>query len=123
MNEKHLQRYAEILVEHGAGLRQGQTLFIHAEVAHRDLVRRIAEAAYDRGAGLVRFWLNDPLLQAQLVRRGRLEATSARSPWSPRTGRSPRAASSSSTPSTTRTPQPILPSARPTLPRSGAARR
>lgn len=73
MKEKHLQRYAEILVEHGAGLRQGQTLFIHAEVAHRDLVRRIAEAAYDRDAGLVRTWLNDPLLQAQLVRHGRLE--------------------------------------------------
>ncbi|HEX9734368.1 MAG TPA: aminopeptidase [Thermoanaerobaculia bacterium] len=73
MNEKHLQRYAEILVEHGAGLRAGQTLFIHAETAHRELVRRIAEAAYDRDAGLVRFWINDPLLQGQLIRRGRLE--------------------------------------------------
>lgn len=73
MNERHLQRYAEILVEHGAGLREGQTLFIHAETAHRDLTLRVAEAAYDRGAALVRFWINDPLLQAQLVRRGRLE--------------------------------------------------
>lgn len=73
MNEKHLQRYAEILVEHGAGLVPGQTLFVHAEAAHRDLALRVAEAAYDRGAGAVRFWVVDPLRHAQLMRRGRLE--------------------------------------------------
>lgn len=73
MNEKHLQRYAEILVGHGAGLRAGQALFIHTESVHRDLALRVAEAAYDRDAGPVRFWINDPLQQAQLIRRGRLE--------------------------------------------------
>ena len=73
MNEDHLQRYAEILVGHGAGLRAGQALFIHTESVHRDLALRVAEAAYDRDAGPVRFWINDPLQQAQLIRRGRLE--------------------------------------------------
>jgi aminopeptidase len=73
MNEEHLRRYAEILVGHGAGLRAGQPLFIHTEAVHRDLALRVAEAAYDRDVGPVRFWLNDPLQHAQLVRRGRLE--------------------------------------------------
>lgn len=73
MNEQHLQRYAEILVEHGAGLRPGQPLFIYTEVAHRDLALRVGEAAYDRGSGLVRFWISDPLQQSLMIRRGRLE--------------------------------------------------
>ncbi len=73
MNEKHLDRYARLLVEHGAGLRQDQQLFIRGEVAHRDLALRIAEAAYDLGAGAVPLRLKDPLQQAQLIRRARLE--------------------------------------------------
>ncbi len=73
MNEEHLDRYARLLVEHGAGLRRDQQLFIRGEVAHRDLALRIAEAAYDVGAGAVHFRLKDPLQQAQLIRRGREE--------------------------------------------------
>ncbi len=73
MNEQHLSTYTRLLVEHGAGLRQDQELFIHGELAHRDLALRIAEAAYDRGAAAVSFHLKDPLQQAQLVRKGSLE--------------------------------------------------
>ena len=73
MNEKHLDRYARLLVEHGAGLRQGQELFIRGEVVHRDLAMRVAEAAYDLGAGAVHLRLKNPLEEAQLIRRGRLE--------------------------------------------------
>jgi aminopeptidase len=77
MNDKHLDRYAEILVMHGAGLRAGQDLFLSADVAHRDLALRVGEAAYDRGAGAVHYWLNDPLQHAQTIRRGRLEQVEA----------------------------------------------
>lgn len=73
MNAQHLDRYAEILVRHGAGIREGQALYLHADIAHRDLALRVAEAAYDQGAGSVSFWMNDPRRQAQLIRRGRLE--------------------------------------------------
>lgn len=73
MNEQHLDRYAEILVRHGAGLRADQDVFIHGEIAHRDLALRVAEAAYDQGAGSVSLWLDDPLVDAQLIRRGRPE--------------------------------------------------
>ncbi len=73
MNEEHFDRYARLLVEHGAGLRPGQELYLRGEVAHRDLVLRIADAAYDAGAAAVHFRLKDPLILAQLARRGRRE--------------------------------------------------
>ena len=60
-------------MEHGAGLAAGQELYLRAEVAHRDLALRIAEAAYDRGAAAVHFRFKDPLVLAQLARRGRRE--------------------------------------------------
>lgn len=73
VNEKHLDRYAEILVDHGAGLRSGQDLFLNGSLVHRDLALRVAEVAYDRGVNEVFFLLTDPLQHAQLVRRGRRE--------------------------------------------------
>ena len=69
MNEAHLDRYARILVEHGAGLLSGQHLFIQAEVIHRDLVLRLAETAYDLGAGAVSTFLIDSRRNAQIIRR------------------------------------------------------
>jgi aminopeptidase len=65
--------YIRLLVEHGAGLREGQELFIHGEWAHRDLAQQVAEVAYDRGALAVNIFLKDPLQRAQLIRRGTLE--------------------------------------------------
>ena len=73
MNQEHLDRYARLLVEHGAGLRRDQQLYIRGEVAHRDLAHRVAEAAYDLGAGAVHIRLKDPLHEAQLIRRAREE--------------------------------------------------
>lgn len=73
MNETHLNRYARILVEHGAGLREGQDLFIASEIAHRDLAYQVAEVGYELGARSVSTKLSDPRSQAQLIRRGQLE--------------------------------------------------
>ncbi len=73
MNEEHLDRYARLLVEHGAGLRQDQQLYVRGEVAHRDLALRVAEAGYDLGASAVHLRLKDPLEEAQLIRRAREE--------------------------------------------------
>lgn len=69
MNETHLDRYARILVEHGAGVAKGREAFVRGDVAHRDLALRVAEAAYDCGARAVRIHLNDPLENAQMIRR------------------------------------------------------
>ncbi|MCP3956418.1 MAG: aminopeptidase, partial [bacterium] len=73
MNEQHLDRYARLLVEHGAGLRPDQQLYVRGEAAHRDLALRVAEAAYDLGAAAVHIRLKDPLEEAQLIRRARSE--------------------------------------------------
>lgn len=78
--DARLDRYAEILVRHGAGLgmerspaKAPQEVFVHAEVAHRELALRVAEAAYDAGAGHVSVRYIDPLLVAKTIRRGPLE--------------------------------------------------
>lgn len=73
MNETHLNRYARILVEHGAGLREDQELFIQCEIVHRELALKVAEVGYDLGARSVSIQLFDPQQKAQLIRRGRLE--------------------------------------------------
>ncbi|MDA8016685.1 MAG: aminopeptidase [Thermoanaerobaculia bacterium] len=71
--ESRLDRYAEILVRHGVDLRAGQEVFLHAEVAHRELALRVAEAAYDAGAGHVDLRFVDPRAIAQMIRRSQLE--------------------------------------------------
>lgn len=73
MNQTHFDRYARILVEHGAGLAEGQRLFVHGEWVHRDLIHRIAEVGYDLGAASVSCNVVDMRQVAQLIRRGRLE--------------------------------------------------
>ena len=73
INEEHLNRYARLLVEKGAGLQEGQELAIRGETVHRDFALRVAEAAYDLGASNVIMDLKDPRMRAQLIRRGRLE--------------------------------------------------
>ncbi len=73
INEEHLNRYARLLVEKGAGLQEGQELAIRGEVVHREFALRVAEAAYDLGASNVLIHLKDPRMQAQLIRRGRTE--------------------------------------------------
>ncbi|MEM9556114.1 MAG: aminopeptidase [Acidobacteriota bacterium] len=76
--DRLFDRYAHLLVHHGAGLRPGQTLYLQAEVSQRDLAYRVAEAAYDAGAADVSVWLIDPRLRAQGIRRARPELVEAR---------------------------------------------
>ncbi len=68
-----MDRYARLLVEYAAGLRPDQPLFIAASVDYRHLALRIGEAAYQAGAGQVRYRFFDPLEVGQLIRRGRRE--------------------------------------------------
>ncbi|MEM6793867.1 MAG: aminopeptidase [Acidobacteriota bacterium] len=71
--EAGLDRYARILVEHGAGVVPGQHVYVSSETAHRDLVLRVAEAAYDAGASSVSTSMSDPYLVEQLIRRADTE--------------------------------------------------
>ena len=68
MNEAFLRRYADLIVEVGANVQQGQIVWIVAEPRAAPLVRLVAAAAYARGALFVDPWYFDPW-----VKRARLE--------------------------------------------------
>ncbi len=68
--ETCLDGYAQILVEHALNLQPGQRLDIWGELGHRQLALRVGKAAYQAGAGLVRYHLDDPLATEQLIRHG-----------------------------------------------------
>ncbi len=54
-----LDRLADVAVEVGVNVQEGQDLLISADVSMLDLVRRITERAYRRGAGLVTVMYDD----------------------------------------------------------------
>lgn len=61
-HEQQLEKYARLAVQTGVNIQQGQTLCIQAPLAAADLVRKIAEAAYLRGARHVEVdWSDDAL--------------------------------------------------------------
>ncbi len=55
-----IDRLAELTIAVGANVQRGQILHITAELGHEDLVRRLAEHAYRRGAKFVDVWWFDP---------------------------------------------------------------
>lgn len=65
--KKHIQQYAELVVQVGTALKQGQNLLIQTGVGTFDFAREIARAAYRRGAGFVDIRVVDnELLKARL---------------------------------------------------------
>ena len=68
LDEDLLARYARLVVEVGANVQPGQTVWIVAEPRAAPFVRLVAAAAYDRGAKFVDPWYFDPF-----VKRIRLE--------------------------------------------------
>ena len=74
-----LPRLAELAVALGANVKKGQVVRVAAEVAHAELVRAIADAAYRRGARHVDADFNDP----GLVRSRVLHGATDTPPYSP----------------------------------------
>ncbi len=66
-----LDRLADVAVEVGVNVQEGQDLLIAADVAMVDLVRRITDRAYRRGAGLVTVMYDDEAAQLSRFRYGR----------------------------------------------------
>ena len=61
--ELYFERYARLLVKHGANVQPGQVVNISAEVVHRDFAYRVAQEAYRAGAASVILDLAEPRLQ------------------------------------------------------------
>jgi aminopeptidase len=68
LDDALLRRYAALIVEVGANVQAGQTVWIVAEPRAAPLARLVAAAAYERGARFVDPWYFDPH-----VKRIRLE--------------------------------------------------
>ena len=65
--DTRLQRYAELAVRVGANVREGQTVFVNANVEHAPLARALARAAYAAGARYVDVRYADPHIRRALI--------------------------------------------------------
>ncbi len=60
--KQKLETYANLLIEHGINVHQGQIVNIAGEIYHRELISLLCQAAYRRGAKHVNVDFLDPLL-------------------------------------------------------------
>src|SRR3954453_4917260 len=61
--------YAKLIVEVGANVQPGQTVWIVAEPRAAPLVRLVAAEAYERGARFVHAWYLGPVVRATRLGR------------------------------------------------------
>ncbi|MFL5928933.1 MAG: aminopeptidase [Gaiellaceae bacterium] len=73
MDEETLGRYARLIVEVGANVQPGQTVWVVAEPRAAPLVRRVAAEAYERGARFVDPWYFDPAVKRIRLERAPVE--------------------------------------------------
>lgn len=59
--DTQLDRYADLLAGYALNIQEGQCVNLGGEIIHRDLLSRIAKAAYRRGAKYVNIDISDPL--------------------------------------------------------------
>ena len=79
--EERLDRYARLAVEVGCNLQPGQLLRVVAQPEHLDLVRAIAEVAYERGAMYVEVVNADPHVRRSRIRHAPEETLEWSPPW------------------------------------------
>jgi aminopeptidase len=60
--KKKLENYANLLIEHGLNVHEGQMVNITGEICHRELIALLCQAAYRRGAKQVNVDFIDPNL-------------------------------------------------------------
>jgi aminopeptidase len=76
-----LQRYAELAVRVGANIREGQTLFVTANIEHAPLARALARAGYAAGARYVDVRYVDLHIRRALIELGPDEALTHTPGW------------------------------------------
>jgi aminopeptidase len=67
VSDSLVDRYARLIVEVGLALREGQVLHVQGQVEHAELVRAVARAAYEAGAGRVDVHYVDDHLRRALL--------------------------------------------------------
>jgi len=79
-----LARYADAIVKASLCIKSGDTLVVHGEPEHRELLVAVAESAYRAGARFVDTVTADPLVMRARLLYGSDEAIGALSPWTRR---------------------------------------
>jgi aminopeptidase len=81
VDEETLRRYAKLIVEVGANVQPGQTVWVVAEPRAAPLVRRVAAEAYERGARFVDPWYFDPFVKRIRLERAPADTLDYVPPW------------------------------------------
>ena len=81
MDDATLGRYAKLIVEVGANVQPGQTVWVVAEPRAAPLVRRVAAEAYARGARFVDPWYFDPFVKRIRLERAPADTLDYVPPW------------------------------------------
>ena len=68
VDQQFLERYAELAVHVGANVQPGQPVVVTGSIGHADLVRAVARAAWQTGAGDVELHYTDPFERYLLAR-------------------------------------------------------
>jgi aminopeptidase len=77
-----LERYAEVVVRIGANVRDGQDVYIRADISHAEVARAVAEQAYLAGAARVIVDYSDPLVQRATLKHAPMSTLTSVPDWS-----------------------------------------
>jgi aminopeptidase len=81
VDDATLGRYAKLVVEVGANVQPGQTVWVVAEPRAAPLVRLVAAEAYERGARFVDAWYFDPFVKRIRLERAAADTLDYVPPW------------------------------------------
>src|SRR3954465_4888411 len=81
VDEDTLGRYARLIVEVGANVQPGQTVWVVAEPRAAPIVRLVAAEAYKRAAQFVDAWYFDPSVKRIRVERAPADTLDYVPPW------------------------------------------
>ena len=81
LEQDRIDAYAALVVHVGANVQPGQEVLLQADVAHREIARAVAEAAYAAGASRVWVEYYDPYVRRSALRHAPEAALTSASRW------------------------------------------
>ncbi len=81
VSSDRIERYADLIVQVGANVQPGQTVYLAADVAHLEVARAIAEKAYQVGALRVIPEFRDDRVRLSALRHAPLEGLTTATDW------------------------------------------
>lgn len=81
MDSELLRRYADVIVRVGANVREGQQVYVRADLSHAEVARAVAEQAYVAGAGRVVVEYSDPHVQHATLKHAPMETLTSVPGW------------------------------------------